>query len=305
MTENIIEINGLTKFYGNFCALKNINLKIKRGSVYALLGRNGAGKSSLIKILTGFEKSAGGIANIFGLDCETLQPEIRARTAYLVEGQYLYGAMSVEELKKFSKPFYKNWSDSVFDNIIKYFNLKSKTKIRTLSRGQRAQVYFALILAYSPELLILDDPMLGLDAAARRDIIEVIVSLIHNQNKTVLYSTHILNEVERVADNIGILDSGEMIINCEYSELIKQFSEIRADKIDGFNNLKKKFGCILSVKEEFDSLKIIVRNETENFIDSLKNQGLKIISVNQMPLENIFLELTAQKYNGNLCDIIQ
>jgi len=304
MSEPIIEIKGLTKYYGKFCALKDVNLKISRGKVYALLGRNGAGKSSLIKILTGFEDPSQGSAKIFGTDCDSLPPEFRATIAYLVEGQYLYGSMSITELKNFSRPFYKNWSDGIFDKVIKYFNLKTKSKIGTLSRGQRAQVYFAVILAYSPELLILDDPMLGLDTAARRDILEVIVSLIHNQKKTVLYSTHILNEVERVADEIGIIDNGKLIVNCDYTDLIKQYSEIRIDKNSHVDQLNKKFPFILSIKDDFDSFKIVVKNENEDFAEKFKNEDVKILSINKMPLENIFLELTAEKYSGSLYDIL-
>ena len=304
MSDVIIQAKNLSKYYGKLCALKNLNLSITRGKVYALLGRNGAGKSSLLKILTGFEDASGGAAELFGNNCDKLTPDVRAKTAYLVEGQYMYGNMTIDEMKKFSKPFYKNWSDKKFDDIINYFNLNPKAKIKTISRGQRAQVYFAVILSYSPELLILDDPMLGLDAAARRDILEVIVSLIHNQNCTVLYSTHILNEVERVADSVGIIDNGNLIVDCEYSELIAQFTEYRAEKNNNIEFLSKKYSFIHTVKNDFDSMKIITRNAPKNFSEILKKENISIFESKQMTLEDIFLALTAEKYSGSLYELL-
>jgi ABC-type Na+ transport system ATPase subunit NatA len=156
----------LTKYYGQKCFVNCLSIRVPKGSVYGLLGRNGAGKSTTIRILMGMVQADAGRATLLGEDAFALSPETRGRIAYLAEGHPLYRGMRIGEIARFTRAFYPNWDPDLFDQILDHFELSPKAKIRTLSRGQRAQVSLALAVAPDPELLVLDDPTLGLDTVA-------------------------------------------------------------------------------------------------------------------------------------------
>jgi ABC-2 type transport system ATP-binding protein len=159
----------LTKYYGTKPVVNCLNLTVPKGSVYGLLGRNGAGKSTTIKMLMGMAHPDSGTARLLGEDSETLSPPTRARIAYLAEGHPLYNWMTIGEAVRFTRAFYTQWNDRLLERILDHFELSRKTKLRRLSNGQRAQVSLALAIAPDPELLILDDPTLGLDTVVRRN----------------------------------------------------------------------------------------------------------------------------------------
>ncbi|MFM9960806.1 MAG: ABC transporter ATP-binding protein [Planctomycetaceae bacterium] len=158
-----IVTDGLTKWYGSKCVVNSLTLRVPEGCVYGFLGRNGAGKSTTIKILTGMAHPDEGSASLLGQDVATLPPQMRQRIAYLAEGHPLYSWMTIDGLMKFNRPFYPAWNQRLFDQIIEHFQLDRKQKVKHLSKGQVAQVSLALGIAPEPELLILDDPTLGLD----------------------------------------------------------------------------------------------------------------------------------------------
>ncbi len=209
-----IQTRGLTKFYGNQAVVRSLDLKIPTGCVYGFLGRNGAGKSTTIKMLTGMIQPDQGEAEILGKNVATLPLETRARVAYIAEGHPLYGWMTINQLEQFTRPFYPTWNRSLFDRIIEHFELSRRQKVRRLSNGQRAQVSLALALAPDPELLILDDPTLGLDTVVRRDFLESMIQIIQREGRTILFSSHNLGDVERVADRIGVLVDGVLRVDC-------------------------------------------------------------------------------------------
>ena len=209
-----IQTRGLTKFYGNKAVVRSLDLKIPTGCVYGFLGRNGAGKSTTIKMLTGMIHPDQGEAEVLGQNVASLSNATRARVAYIAEGHPLYGWMTIDQLEKFSRPFYPNWNRQLFDRIIEHFELSRKQKVRRFSNGQRAQVSLALALAPDPELLILDDPTLGLDTVVRRDFLESMIQIIQREGRTILFSSHNLGDVERVADRIGVLVDGVLRVDC-------------------------------------------------------------------------------------------
>ena len=150
----------------------------------------------------------------FGEDSARLRPQTRARIAYLAEGHPLYRWMTVGEAVRFTRAFYPTWNDALLEQILDHFELSPRAKIRRLSNGQRAQVSLALAVAADPELLILDDPTLGLDTVVRRDFLESLIQIIQRRGRTILFSSHILGDVERVADRIGILVDGVLRVDC-------------------------------------------------------------------------------------------
>jgi ABC-2 type transport system ATP-binding protein len=212
--QDVIVTRRLTKFYDGRPVVNALELRVPRGTVYGFLGRNAAGKSTAIKMLLGMVEPDCGRAELFGEDSRRLRPETRRRIAYLAEGHPLYRWMTVGDAVRFCRAFYPAWNGSLLDQILDHFGLARRAKIRRLSHGQRAQVSLALVVAAEPELLILDDPTLGLDTVARRDFLESMIQIIQESGRTILFSSHILGDVERVADRIGILVDGVLRADC-------------------------------------------------------------------------------------------
>jgi ABC-2 type transport system ATP-binding protein len=204
----------LTKTYGGRRVVNALTLRVAPGTVYGLLGRNGAGKSTTLRMLVGLVHPDAGRAEILGDDSQNLSPTTRGKVAYLAEGHSLYGWMSVGQAVRFTRAFYPAADPRFLDQILDHFGLSQKAKIRHLSKGQRAQVSLALALAPDPELLILDDPTLGLDANVRRDFLESMIHIIQRRGRTILFSSHVLGDVERVADRVGVMVDGVLRVDC-------------------------------------------------------------------------------------------
>jgi ABC-2 type transport system ATP-binding protein len=202
----VIHTRDLTKYFGDRCAVNSLNISVPRGCVFAFLGRNGSGKSTTIRMLLGLLAPDRGEASLLGCDSRALTPAMRARIGYLTEEHQLYGWMTVREAGKFQAAFYPRWNDKIFQGVIDHFGLKPNTQVKHLSRGMRAGLCLALTLGPDPELLILDDPALGLDAVARRSLIESMIYLTRRADRTIFFSSHHLADVERVADYLAILD---------------------------------------------------------------------------------------------------
>jgi ABC-2 type transport system ATP-binding protein len=212
--EFAIRTECLTKYYGNRRVVDNLDLKVPCGSVYGLLGRNGAGKSTTLKMLAGMVRPDFGRAMLLGEAVESLAPATRARIAYLAEGHPIYTWMTVKQAVDFATSFYPSADRSLIGRILDHFDLSPKAKIGRLSKGQRAQVSLALAIAPDPELLILDDPTLGLDTNVRRDFLESMIQIIQRRGRTILFSSHVLGDVERVADRIGVMVDGVLRVDC-------------------------------------------------------------------------------------------
>lgn len=214
MSDNIIETRNLTRYFGRKCAVSSLNLAVPRGSVFGFLGRNGAGKTTTIRILLGLLEPTRGSAVVLGHDSRKLPPETLARIGYLAESHPVYDWMRVAECNRFQSRFCSHWNHDIFHAVVKHFRLDPKAQARTLSRGERAGLCLALTLAPEPELLILDDPALGLDPVARRSLLESMIYVTRREDRTILFSSHLLSDVERVADHIAILDRSVLRACC-------------------------------------------------------------------------------------------
>jgi ABC-2 type transport system ATP-binding protein len=213
MTDAIVT-DRLSKYYGTRRAVADLCLRVPAGTVYGLLGRNGAGKSTTLRMLAGLVRPSYGTFALLGEDGACLSPRTRGRIAYLAEGHPLYGWMTVGEAVAFSRAFYPGSDPALVERLLDYFGLSRRARIGRLSRGQRAQVSLALALAPDPELLLLDDPTLGLDTNVRRDFVESMVQVIQRRGRTILFSSHILGDVERVADRVGVMIDGVLRADC-------------------------------------------------------------------------------------------
>ena len=281
----------LTKYYAGRAVVNSLDLRVPQGSVYGFLGRNGAGKSTTIKMLTGMVHADSGKAFVLGEDVSQLAPATRARVAYLAEGHPLYRWMTVGEMARFARAFYPTWNDALLEQILDHFRLPRRGKIRRLSNGQRAQLSLALAVAPDPELLILDDPTLGLDTVVRREFLESLIQVIQRQGRTILFSSHILGDVERVADRIGILVDGVLRVDCP-TDVFKE--SVRKIVLE-FGRTPPEFrGCpgLVSRQQVGLNLEMVVvgfGDEQRQFCESLEPRSIDVIELN---LEDAFIEYT-------------
>jgi ABC-2 type transport system ATP-binding protein len=202
----VIQARGLTCFFGGKCAVNSLSLSVQRGSVFAFIGRNGAGKTTTIRMILGLLAPTRGSSTILGYDSKVLPPEVRARVGYMAEGHPVYAWMRVGQYAGFQRGFYAHWNQDIFAAVIDYFAIDTRTKAGHLSHGQRAGLHLAMTLAIEPELLMLDDPATGLDPAARRSLLEAMIYFTRSRERTIFFSSHLLDDVERVADHVAVLD---------------------------------------------------------------------------------------------------
>lgn len=204
--EPVIQARRLTRYFGRKCAVDTVSFNVPRGSVFAFIGRNGAGKTTTIRMILGLLEPTRGSSSILGYESMTLPPEARARIGYMAEGHPVYGWMRVGKYASFQKGFYSHWNQEIFASVIDYFAIDPRTRAGHLSHGQRAGLHLAMTLAIEPEVLMLDDPATGLDPSARRSLLEAMIYFTRSRERTIFFSTHLLDDVERVADHVAVLD---------------------------------------------------------------------------------------------------
>ena len=213
MREAVINVSELTRRFGAKIALASVSLALPRGAVYGLVGANGAGKTTLIKHILGLLQADSGSVRVFGLDPVADPVAVLSRIGYLSEENDLPEWMRVDELMQYSRAFYPAWDDAYAEELRQTFALDPAAKIKHLSKGQRARAGLLVALAYRPELLVLDEPSSGLDPIVRRDILGAVIRTIADEGRTVLFSSHLLDEVEEVADHVTMIDAGRIVLS--------------------------------------------------------------------------------------------
>jgi len=207
----VIEMRGVAKSFGSKSVLRGLDLSVARGQTFAFLGRNGAGKTTAIRTLLGLLKADAGHIRVLGLDPAKDPLEIRRRVGYVAEDQAMFGWMRVGQLLWFMAPFYPTWDAPWAKELSDRFELPLKTRVKHLSKGQGFRVALLLALAHRPELVVLDDPTLGLDPIMRKEFLRDLVTYLQGERVTVFFSSHLLYEVEPVADAVVILDHGRVV----------------------------------------------------------------------------------------------
>ena len=215
----IVEIHRVTRQFGNKTALDDVSLTVPRGGVFGLIGGNGAGKTTLIKHILGMLKAQSGSVRVFGLDPVENPVGTLGRIGYLSEDRDLPNWMRVGELMRYTQAFFPNWDAAYAEELREAFDLDGNARVKTLSRGQRARAGLLVALAHRPELLVLDEPSSGLDPVVRRDILGAIIRTIADEGRTVLFSSHLLDEVERVADRVAIIHQGRIMLTAPMDEI--------------------------------------------------------------------------------------
>ena len=291
---NVIEIQGVTRAFGSKVALHNVTLSVPPGSVLGLVGENGAGKTTLIRHVLGLLKPQTGSVRVFGLDPVVEPVRVLSRIGYLSEEVDVPQWMRVYELMRYGRTFYQTWDQVYAEELRHTFDLDPDARIKDLSKGQRARAGLMLALAYRPELLVLDEPSSGLDPIVRRDILGAIIRTIADEGRTVLFSSHLLAEVESVSDSVAMISKGEILfcdaldgIKSSHSRVTFRFSV--AQKTPPF--LEKAFGWAGSGRE-WTAFWIGTSRALELAAGKL---GAELVEQSFLSLDEIFIARAAAK----------
>ena len=302
MTEPI-RIEGLSVRYGRSTACRDVSLSVAPGSVYALLGRNGAGKSSLVRCLLGEQRPSAGRTLLFGADAWTSRKAAMARIGVVPEEPDAPPGMTARELSDFCRRIYPRWDADTVMARLHRFGVPPKTPFGRLSKGQKGEVMLALALGHAPEALILDDPTLGLDVVARSALYEEIVGELADRGTTVFLTTHDLAGFEGIVTRVGVLEEGKLILDEEMEALKARFRRIRyANRL---TETRTAFGTEL---DAFDAVRVRVRGwgieavvanfEAAAFEHFRAIDGVDDASAEALPLEEIFLAIAGEKKGG-------
>jgi ABC-2 type transport system ATP-binding protein len=261
-----------------------VTLQVERGKTFAFLGRNASGKTTTIRMLLGLLKRDDGAIRVLGLDPQREPLELRRRVGYLAEDQTMYGWMRVEEIVRFVAPFYPSWDHDLALRYLRDFELPLRTRIKHLSKGQNVRLGLVLALAHRPELVILDDPALGLDPIMRRQFNRDLITHLQCEGRTVFYSSHLLYEVEPVADEVAILDEGRILRQADTEVLRRDVKQIILQG-EAIATVRRNLS-ILDERDDGDRMAIVVER-AEQALELLGREGIEhhVVGLN---LDEIF-----------------
>ena len=289
---SVISIRGLTKRYRGCDALMGVDLDVPKGVVFAVLGENGAGKTTMIKILTGFLKADSGTASVLGLDCGRDALEIRRRVGYVSDSPAMYEWMRVEEIGWFAAGFYPDGFLTRYHELLDEFEVPLGRKLKSLSKGQRAKVALALSISHEPDLLIMDEPTSGLDPVVRRQFLESMVDRAAT-GRTVLLSSHHVNEVERVADYVAIVHGGKLRLCQPLADLKESVTELTLSLKDPAVAVPIPDCEVLNLSQSGRPCRMTVQSISDEQIEQLRSHSSIVELAQTTPsLEDIFVACT-------------
>ena len=293
-----IRIQDFTKRYGKVRAVHGLSLEVPKGSIFGLLGQNGAGKTTTIRTLLNLLQPTDGKLEVLGLDSVKDSLEVRKRIGYLPEEPTYYSWMTVDEIIGFNAAFYPTWDHDLGEKLLDDLDLPRDRKLGSLSRGMQAKVGLVMSLGSRPELLILDDPTSGLDAVVRREFLEAMIANVQSEGGTVFFSTHLLHEMERVADEVAIIHEGRLRLRGTLEKVKNDFKKLRAIYP---NVVPDEFPIDSIVRAERDThqaLLTVARYEPA-MDESLRSAGAETVEVIDLSLEEIFVETVKAGASGD------
>lgn len=223
-----VRVLGLTKHYKGF-SLADVSFTLPQGYVMGLVGPNGAGKTTIIKLLMNLIRPDAGRIELFGLDHRAHEEAVKARIGFVYDVPPFYGDATVRDTKRAVALFYPAWNEVLFQELVSRFQLPLKKKVKKLSSGMRTKLALALALSHDADLLILDEPTAGLDPAFRRELLHGLSDLLQDERKSILFSTHITTDLERIADYVTFLREGEVILSASREEIRERWAVVRGD----------------------------------------------------------------------------
>lgn len=302
MSELVVEVNNLSRSFGKTNALDSIDFKASRGKVYGLVGANGAGKTTFIKHLLGLLRAKSGTVRIFGEDPVRNPEGVLKRIGYLSEDRDIPDWMSIDELMRYTGAFHSAWDQGYADELLETFNLDPSKKISTLSRGMRAQVALISAVAHRPELLILDEPSSGLDAVVRKDILNAVVRTISEEGRTVIFSSHLLDEVERLSDHVTMIHNGRVTLDSSL-ELINNSHHHSAIRFENTQTTAPVLADTVSISGDGRFWSAIHYGSAQAFHESIKKLGGEIVESRSATLEEVFVSRVGREASRACADI--
>jgi ABC-2 type transport system ATP-binding protein len=283
-----IEVTGVTRRFGKSAAVDHMTLHIPRGHTLGLIGPNGAGKSTTIRMLMGMLRPHAGSVRVLGIDVFADPARVKRQVGYVPEIPNMYRWMTVVELIAFTRAFYPTWNDDQCARLLDLFALSPGKKVKHLSKGMAAKLSLLLALAHDPEVLILDEPMSGLDPIVREEFVDGVLGAICERRRTVLFSSHTLDDVQRLADTIAILYEGRLLVHRETEALLGSARRIRAVLRDGCLPRREPKGTVWQHIDRREWL-LTVSDFSPDLVDSLReDNALEQVEVIGVNLEDLF-----------------
>jgi ABC-2 type transport system ATP-binding protein len=224
----VLEVAGLRKSYGDF-ALADVSFSLPEGYVMGLVGPNGAGKTTIIKLIMNLIAPESGEIRVFGLDHRAHEAEVKARIGWVYDVAPFYADATLSDTRRAVAPFYAGWNESLFQELVTEFQLPLKKKVKTLSQGMKTKFALALALSHDADLLVLDEPTTGLDPVVRRELLHGFSDLLQDEGKSILFSTHITTDLERIADFVTFIRDGSITLSASREELSEHWGVVRGD----------------------------------------------------------------------------
>ncbi len=287
-----IRFERVTCCYGAMRALDSVSFAVPTGSVFALLGRNGAGKTTAIRALLGLLAPTRGRVRVLGHDALLLPPPMRGRVAYVGEGHPLPSWMRVRDVIAFQAATFPTFDRELCRRWLTRFQLPEKRRVFQLSRGMRAQLALSVALAPRPELVVLDDPALGLDTVARREFLEVMIDLIQEEGRTLLFTSHVLTDVERVADRVALLDHGVLRINAPLDEIQRRVRRYALEFAGATPETAPALAGLIRARRRQGRWAATVSGDEGAVRAALREHGAEVVSSEPLSLEDLFVDYT-------------
>jgi ABC-2 type transport system ATP-binding protein len=288
MEHTVVDVNDLSRSFGNKTALDGVSFSATAGKVHGLVGSNGAGKTTLLRHLLGLLRAETGSVRVFGLDPVRDSVGVLSRVGYLSEERELPEWMSVDELMRYTQAFHPAWDEQYARELLKSFALDPAKKIKELSKGMRAQAGLIAAVAHRPELLILDEPSSGLDAVVRRDILDAVVRTVADDGRTVIFSSHLLDEVERMSDHVTLIHQGRVALSGVLDDVRGAYQRSRVRFVDHFDR-PPVLDTALMVEGGGRTWSVVHSGPLEQFRHSVLTRGGEIVESRDATLEEIFL----------------
>ena len=276
---DILKVKNLSKTYENF-SLKNIDFNLPKGCIMGLVGENGAGKTTIIKLILNLIKRENGNIEIFGLDNIENEQQIKEKIGVVLDESYFHDNLNVKDINLIMSNIYSNWDKPLFLYYLKRFKLPSDKIVKDFSKGMKMKLSIAVALSHDPQFLILDEPTSGLDPIVRSEILDIFLDFIQDEEKSILFSTHITSDLDKIADYVTFIHEGEIIFSETKDDMINNFGIIKCGKED-FNKIDKE--DILGFRKSQFGYEVLINNKQQN---KVKYENYIIDSVN---LEDIML----------------
>ena len=288
MSELICEVDRLSRQFSGKVALDEVSLQVSPGKVYGLLGTNGAGKTTLIKHLLGLLRAQKGSVRVLGLDPVQHPVEVLSRVGYLSEERDLPDWLTIDELLRYSAAYYPAWDHHYAQELMTTFALDPKKRIKHLSKGMRAQVGLIAAVCHHPDLLLLDEPSTGLDAIVRRDILNAIIREVADSGRTAIFSSHLLDEVERMSDHVWMISNGQFVLDDPLDEILEKHTKLSIQHASQPESIPDFHGQLSAEKlgEDWD---VILKTDGNNSIADISSSGWSISHRRNATLQEIFI----------------